>query len=176
MKDRSDLKDDIINFTKERLLGSPNENKSYSFESVFCSNAFSRICINILENYRINPESMLLCARFYLSFLNEETAAAIFIDRQQKIKEIRRFARGYKAKISEFTEEIAHMCETYHTKRFVVIFNYDYKGTPFDELYDIDKFYNHMSKNGFKIIDCIKVTNGKASSLILPYNNNGYKK
>ena len=116
-----------------------------------------------------------MCARLNLAFENEETAFLVPINRQRKIKDIRRFAIGYKAKISTFENEIAFLCKTYKTNRFAVIFNYNYKGSPIDELADLDKFFRRMIKKGFKIVDFIKVIDGKATSLLYPYYN-GYQK
>ena len=174
MKDHSKLFNGIKNYTRERLLGAEPSADPYHVYEMFGANAFAVMCSETLKKLKVNPEMMLMYARMNLAFENEETAFLVLINRQRKIKDIHRFAIGYKAKISIYEKEIAFLCKTNKTNRFVVIFNYNYRGTPFDELYDIDKFFRHMTKKGFKMMDCIKVLNGQAVSIITPYYD-GYK-
>lgn len=147
-----------------------------SFETSFVAETYTRLCLDSLKNCRITPDIVITVANLFFASAREETAAVLLINRRMHIKKIDVIARGYKAKISEFTDDIVFLCKKHNCSGCVVILNYSYKGSELKEIYDINKLYVELSNECITLIDCVKNVYPSTKSVITPYTTKGYSK
>lgn len=128
--------------------------------------AYSDICIRLLKKCKMTRATACAVGNFYMMSRTTPTAAVMLIDKHRRIKSIVLFATNYKARLSEFSEELLCICKNAKVKKCIVIFNYRYKDTQYRELVDINRLYKALDAGGIRLLDAISFADGRIYSPI----------
>ena len=176
MKTKTVDSNGITALLERRINNTGISSDDSSFDTSFAAEAFTRLCLDSLRNCRITPDISITVSNLFFASVREETAAVLLINKRMRIKKIDIIARGYKARMSEFTDDIVYLCKKHNCNGCIVILNYSYKGSELKEVHDINKLYVDLLNESITLIDCIKNTYPKMKSVITPYTTKGYVK
>lgn len=145
-----------------------------SFAEDLAARTYCELCLRSLKKLTLTPFVAEKIAKTYLHFKSNKVASLIIIGKNNKVKDIVDFARDYKAKLDNFTDEILFIASQQKSSKFIVIFNFNHKKSGYDEFRDIDELYQKLKKHNVILCDVIKVINGNSTMFISPFNKSGY--
>ena len=151
------------------------ENEKYDHSTVFNGHVYAHLCESILSGAKITPIIAQTIAKFHLMHYVKPMSFLIFINRRRRVKDIVNLTTGFRAVISDFTNDIVRMCGENKCNKCILIYNYVYKKGPTAEIYDLNSLYNGLAGNGICLVDAIRYHNSTAENIISKFNKNGYK-
>lgn len=150
------------------------ETNTCDFSAAFYAQAYSSILLKEIQKCTITPNVVNFAARLYLMHVKEPVLAVMFIDRKMRISGIENLAENYRPVFTDFIDEITETCKSVRTKRCIIIYNYEYKTSPLEQLVHLDRLYCGLKNKGIILADVVQILNGDAVSKILPYEKSGY--
>lgn len=173
--DRVQRCEDIVEYTESAIKQWNADIEGTKTDVRIGGAAYATYCVSALSNIRITPEIAEVIAKMYALFQNKMKASIIILNRSYKYKDIRDFARYFRAEFPKFVNSIELLCKDFRSNKCILIYNYTYILSTHRELNDVNILHRELAKKGITLVDAIRVTKGTATRLISPLDDSGYK-